>query len=252
MILTAHLKVFVPVTDATVTLGDPSIDVSLTNSRFGLMGEPLDDDAIVVAWNGGVHACPRTPRLRALEGVLAIRRAYGALGGATVIPDALARAARDELEEMQKHSPGVRSHILTSPWHVPARWFVPFRPEEREVSETADGPVIRYRAPYAAAADRVNEALEVLEGVDLPESVVGELDELGAWLAEFRGASMVELDYGSVSRMFTPEDILQDDSVDNVRRALEAVRAGDWETVAEHYGAVAYRWSPAMAVAYSS
>jgi hypothetical protein len=252
VILTAHLKVFVPVSDATVTLDDRSVDVSLTNSPFGLMGESLDDDAIVIEWNGGIHACPRTPRLRALEGVLAIRRAYGALGGATVIPDSLARAARDELEEMQKHSPGVRSHILTSPWHVPARWFVPFHPEEREVVETTEGPVIRYRAAYAAAAARVNGALEALEGVDLPESVVGELDELGAWLAEFDGASVVELDYGSVSRMFAPEDIRQDDSVENVQRALDAVRSRDWETVAEHYGAVAYRWTPAMAVAYSS
>lgn len=254
VILTAQLKVYVQVEDATVTLDDrsASVDLSLTSNRFGLIGESLEESVIVVEWRGERHACPRTPRLRALEGVLAVRRAYGSLGGATVIPDELARAARDELEELQRRRPDVRSHILTSPWHVPTRWFVPFRAEDREVAETAEGPVIRYRTAYRTALRRVDEALDLLEGVNLPDSVAGELDELRSWLIEFDDASLVELDYGTVSRMFADEELHGDDSADQIHQALAAVRARRWEDVAEHYGAVVYRWTPAMAVAYSS
>ena len=58
-----------------------------------------------------------------LEGVLAFHHAYRELGGEAVIPDRW-RTGGDELRGWSKGSRWPGSYILTSPWHVPLRWFI--------------------------------------------------------------------------------------------------------------------------------
>lgn len=254
VILTAQLRVYTPVVEAEVTL-EPAVVLKVrpVNGPFGLVAEPMAEDAIVTRWKGQPYSCPRTPRLRVLEGVLAVRRAYGRLGGVSMISDDVVRAARDELEELQRDDPGRRSHILTSAWHVPLRWFVPFHPSERERHSDADGrPTVRYRAAMNDAVMRTEHAVEVLTTSGLPDTSTADVSELADWMAEFPASSMLELDYGEVARMLPEADLEADNSVADVWEAIDALDAGDWERAGEYYGEIVYRWTVPMAVAYSS
>ena len=61
-----------------------------------------------------------------------------------------ARAARD-LARLRRRDPRAVSFCHQSPWHVPIRWFVLFRDEERRLSEDEHGPTPA-ALPHADAA----------------------------------------------------------------------------------------------------
>ncbi|MDH4117349.1 MAG: hypothetical protein OEX04_20715 [Acidimicrobiia bacterium] len=252
MIKTAQLRVYEPVVDTEVSL-EPAVTVKIPprRDRFGIVGESMVEDALIAEWRGVRYICPRTPALRALEGVLAIRRAYGQLGGGAVVGDELARAARTELETRQAEHPQERSQILTSAWHVPMRWFVPFHPSGKEIV-TGEFTTVRYRTALAAGMERLDRAVEILSRAEIPDSTTMEVEELRTWLEPFSTKAMVELDYGDVARMFQVPELAIDDSVADVWAALDALAAGEWEKAGEHYGALVYRWTGAMSISYSS
>jgi hypothetical protein len=187
-----------------------------------------------------------------LEGVLAVRRAYGQLGGGAIVPEAIAREARAALDALQAEDPEARSHILTSAWHVPMRWFVPFHPSAREFVEAHGGRTIRYRTALLAALERMDRAIEILSKSEIPETMVGEVEELRAWLEDFDVGCMLELDYGDVAELFSDGELATDDSVADVWAALDALGADRWEDAGDHYGSIVYRWTAPMSVAYSS
>ena len=61
---------------------------------------------------GVTYVCPRFPRLRMLEGVLAFNNAFP---DAALIPKTELVSASEELTRLRDQSPAVRSHILTFP-----------------------------------------------------------------------------------------------------------------------------------------
>jgi hypothetical protein len=254
VIKTAHLRVYQPMgTRAEVTI-EPAVSVKIPprSGRFGIEGESMEDDAIITEWHGNEYVCPRTPTLRMLEGVLAVRRAYGQMGGGAIVPEEIARDARRELDALQEQHPEYRSHILTSAWHVPMRWFVPFHPSAKELVRTDGYLTIRYRTTLTAAVERLDAAILVLSKTEIPDTMVSEIEELRSWLEPFDDDTMVELDYGDVGLLFTTADLALDDSVAEVWNALEALGKDEWELAGDHYGQLVYRWTAAMAVSYSS
>ena len=96
--------------------------------------ETTADDAFTVEWEGRRYVCPRYPRLRMLEGAVAFNATHP---GSMLLPDLTAQRLATELDAIRAEAPDARSYILTSPWHVPLRWFVPFLPEQKEVYELA-------------------------------------------------------------------------------------------------------------------
>ncbi len=254
MIRTAYLRVYVPEQHAPAS-GLTQVgrgDVPVFISDLGLMVESMGEDGLRADWKGKVFVCPRTPRLRMLEGVLAVRRAYGGVGGTSVIPEETARAAAEELQALQDENPSIRPYILTSAWHVPFRWFVPFSPLVREVVERNGVRSLRYRVPHREAMERVSTALEILRRSDIPDSIISELEELGDWLSDFPAEAMVELDYGSVSGNFSDAELALDQSVEDVWDSLDALDVGDWDTAGTAYASVVSRWAPSMSVSYSN
>lgn len=227
------------------------VEIPLRSVRYGLSGESMAEDAYFTEWHGEPYVCPRTPRLRVLQGVLAVRRSYGHLGG-RVIPESVAREARKELAGLHAQSPGIRPSILTSAWHVPMRWFVPFAPSQRELGETDGRFTIRYRTDYIAAMARLDQAIMVLEGSSIPDSVAAEVGELKNWLGDFGVDSMLELDYGTVADMFSNADLLIDESAADVWKALDAIEDGVMEEAGISYQRMVARWSQSMAVSYSN
>ncbi len=252
MIPAAHLRVYEPALSMpSVPLVVGSVASPVVSGRYGLVAESMQEDGYHAEWRGESYLCPRTPRLRLLQGVLAVRRSYGQLGG-SVIPEAIARQARRELAGLHAEYPGLKPHILTSAWHVPMRWFVPFPPQSRELLGEGDELRIRYRTDHISAIARLDQAIRILEESSVPEGVAVEVGELRNWVSEFGVESMLELDYAGVAGLFSNDALVMDDSAADIWAALEALEDGDWGEAGICYSRMVARWSVPMSVSYSN
>jgi hypothetical protein len=210
--------------------------------------EPVTDDAYTARWRGASYVCPRYPRLRMLEGVLAFRSSHP---GSALASEPAVRWAADELARIRHERPAARSYILTAPWHVPLRWFAAFDPSEREMYERPDGTVsIRYRTGVAEAAGRVERAVEILDDAGFGDGVVEDVRRLAHWLREFAGDGMLELDYDGVAELFPDGELAFDESAADVWSSLQALERLDYDEAGVSYAEVASRWAPAQALAY--
>lgn len=218
---------------------------------YGILSEAEGDSYWAVEWNGERLVCPRNLRLRVLESTVAFANAFRGMT-AGIVPEAAARAADRELKAYHRNHPEHRSHILTSAWHVPVRWFSAFEASEKEVYDGPDGPRIRYRTDITAALRRVRAAHTILLRIAVFAGPAQELEQLLDWLEPFPEASMLELDYGDVSSLFDPHDLVFDDSCDQIRHSLEALATGDLVRAGECYGRVVTRWAPAFSVTFSN
>jgi hypothetical protein len=254
VIKSAYLRVYLPEDEFGAC--DPHVGDQGVRTRrwepYGFVGESMVDDAWVAEWQGRRFVCPRRPQLRMLEGVLALHRALETWGRPIIIPEAVARQADRELTQLRRREPDIRSHILTSAWHVPLRWFVAFDHTERLLDARHLHPQLRYRTALSTARNRIERAVEVLAGAEMPDPIVGELRALGSWMADFPDNAMIELDYGGVAELFPDADLILDDSVAEVWASIDALDADDWETAGDHYGALMARWAPIFAVTYSN
>lgn len=219
--------------------------------EFGLLSEGDSDSHLSVEWKGHTVVCPRHLRLRVLESTVAFAGAFRGLG-AGLVPPEVAQAADRELRSYLAENPNHRSHILTSPWHVPVRWFTAFDPAEREVYQTELGPRLRFRTGINDARRRVRRAFDVLAKLDMFRGPAEELGNMLEWLEPFGEDSMLELDYAEVSELFDPQDLVLDDSCELVAESLEALAEGDMLRAGECYGKVVTRWAPAFSVTFSN
>jgi len=242
---TAYLRVYSP----DVSESDDPVPGFVR--AYGLLSELEGDGDWVVDWNGTRMVCPRNLRLRVLESTIAFANAFRGLGSG-LIPEAAARAADRELRQYQREHPSHRSHVLTSAWHVPVRWFTAFQPEDKEVYEVDGAPRLRLRVDLAVATKRVEHALGVLRGLEVFQGPAEELAQLHEWIEGFPPGSMLELDYHDVSGLFDPQDLVFDDSVELVRRSVEALADGDMMAAGENYGRVVSRWASAFSVTFSN
>ncbi|MGH8914017.1 MAG: hypothetical protein ACRDZM_05805 [Acidimicrobiia bacterium] len=245
MTKTAYLRVYSP---DVPNSGDP---VPGFVRSYGLLSESVGEGDWVVDWNGVRMICPRNLRLRVLESTIAFANAFRGLG-AGLIPEAAARAADHELRQYHREYPDRRSHVLTSAWHVPVRWFTAFQPEDREIYEVDGSPRLRLRVDLEVGKQRVEHAVGVLRGLEVFQGPAEELAQLLDWIEDFTPGSMLELDYGDVSELFDPQDLVFDDSVELLRRSLQALSDGDMMAAGENYGRVVSRWAPAFSVTFSN
>ena len=252
MIRTAYLRVYLEATSSEVRGLPPAVTSRerVVDVGFGLTTEGPGEDVFLADWHGREYRCPRTPQVRMLEGLLAIRAASSQLGAYPLFSDSTAESARSELGSLRRSGRGT-SHILTSAWHVPMRWFVPFSGKERELVND-DALRIRYRENVGTALDRLRSAMEILDDAEVPSAIIDEVEELRAWLEDFDRSAMLELDYGSVARAFDETDLVLDESVDDIWASLDALAADDWETAGNRYGSLVTRWAVPMAVGYSN
>ena len=193
--------------------------------------------------------CPRNLRLRVLESTVAFERV--SWPRIRPHPRGGGPGRRQRASPLPPGASGCRSHVLTSAWHVPVRWFTAFQPEDKEVYEV-EGSRIRLRVDLAVGRKRVGHALGVLRGLQVFQGPAEELAQLSEWIDSFPGESMLELDYSTVSTCSPRRELVFDDSVELVRRSIEALADGDMMTAGENYGRVVSRWAPAFSVTFSS
>jgi len=255
MTIAAYLRVYVPAsrTDGPVL---PHVEDRSGSARvlrageYGLSAESARDDAFVIDRDGTRYVCPRNPRLRMLEGLLAFRHAYGESVASALVPEEVADRAADELDRIHDRFPGVKSHILTSPFAIPLRWFSVFRQSERIIDETDGVMTIRYRTELSEGLLRLRRAAQIIEGAGFDETVIEQVGDLVRWLEEFPRDAIVELDYGGVTSLFDDTDLVLDESAADIAASLEALEREDYEAAGEHYGTAAARWAHAHALAY--
>jgi hypothetical protein len=224
----------------------------LRRSAFGVWGEEPRNDAFITTYDGRRYVCPRHPRLRMLEGIVAFRAAYPGLTASLLVPEDMASDAMRELERIRTAGP-VRSHILTSPWHVPLRWFAAFTPGERELLDVEGGGVsIRYRTLQGDALRRLRRVLDVLGEAGFEDYVVDQVGDVIDWLDGFPAEALVELDYDEVASLFADGDLVFDDTAADIAAVVEALESGDLEAAGEAYATAATRWSHAQAIAHAN
>src|SRR6266700_513966 len=128
---------------------------------------------------------------------------------------------RSESDDDPALAAPARLHILASTWTVPLTWFVPFAPAERWLS-LGEG---RARAA-------------VLE----PARAVGDLAEVGRWLEDFHPYSLVELDYGGLVHLVSDDALCADQSVAELRAAIDGAARGEYELAVAMYMRARDRW----------
>lgn len=220
----------------------------MQNSRY-VWDESLTDDGIYTEWRDGQYVCPRNVRVRMIEGILAFSRTYPMM---PTISESQRSEYVTELNRLRRDTAYSRSHILSSAWHVPLRWFTAFRSTELDLYETDAGPSIRYRASVGDAIDRVRWAKSVLDGAGLGEQVVERVHDLERWIMAFAADCLLELDYGAVADSFPHGDLVFDESAEDLRTSLLALEAGDYETAREAYEKVARRWATPQSHTFSN
>lgn len=249
MIKAAYLRVYVP-GEVSPEQGPSSFEGLRQVSDYGLVAESLKDGSLVATWNDVRYVCPRNPRLRMLEGLLAFRNAYPGLTAELLIPEEIAERAAEELESLRSSEPEARSHILASPWHVPLRWFAAFDPNERIIEQHDGVRDIRYRTDVGIADSRLTRALNILQDAGFQDAVIDQVQELASWVAGFDADSMLELDYGGVAELFSDGNLALDETAADIQASLKALENGELDEAGEHYARAASRWADAQALTY--
>lgn len=256
VIHTAYLRVYV-LDDEAVPLPDhvvprlPPRSV-IVSGTYGVWEESLREDALRLEFEGRGFVCPRYPKLRMLEGLLAFHNSFPGMGGSVLVPEEVVSRAAAELEAMHREQPEARSHILTSPWHVPLRWFAAFEPTQRELVQSEEGTTIRYRTKLADAARRLSRTTTTLKEAGFDESVIDPVVGLSSWLDDFPEEAIVELDYGSVAELFGDTELALDETAADVAASLDALDSGNFDEASDYYTSAASRWALAQARMYAN
>lgn len=227
-------------------------------------------DAYVRRSDGMVYVSPWQTRLRSWMAFTRFRESLPAAVTDAFVPAPLADQVADEFERWKRQSHTVRSHILSSTWHIPIAWFVPFVAAERwlvltprsEIDDHADragdgvhagqegdsrvtpAPVrtLVYVTSMAEARRRVERAVAVVRGGLGEDRTWSGVQTVGWWLSEFHAEALVELDYGGLVQLFDDQALNADQSVAEASVALTGMEQGKAELTLAMYRRLLTRW----------
>ena len=215
---------------------------TVPEGRLGLLSPADGDHADVRLEEGTYYVCPWRTKIRLLASLLSLRESTPPDMVDALVTEAEARRAARELARLRRRGSPAVPFILQSPWHVPIRWFVLFEDDERQLVDGEDGYHMYYRSTVGTARKRVDDALTIIRSSDLAP-LVDLVGDLARWLAAFDQRSIVELDYGSVSALFSWDELDNDHSAREVQESVQALGAGDTNRAADAYQAAASRWA---------
>jgi hypothetical protein len=210
---------------------------------LGILAQAEEEEADVRLQDSEYYVCPWRVRIRILASLLSVRESTAPEVADAIVPEAEARRAAKELSRLRRRDPSSVPFMLESTWQVPIRWFILFHDDERRVVEAPDGQSrIVYTTTASRAKRRVGWALSIVRRTDL-EPLVGLLSDMSEWLASFDDRSLVELDYASVARLMTWNDMDEDHSAREVEEAIDALGGGEIARSGEIYQGLAGRWA---------
>ena len=214
--------------------------------NMGLLAPVEAEDANLRLVDGAYYVCPWRTRIRMLSSLLALRdTAVGEMAD-VLVPEADAKRAARELSKLRRRDPSAVPFMMQSGWHVPIRWFTLVKDKERRLVERDGAFHLSYETTVGKARRRLDWALSVVRRTEL-EPLQDMLTELQVWLANFDRRSILELDYASLNRLFTWDELDDDHSARDVEEAIEALDASELSRSADLYQAVAGRWAEVRA-----
>ena len=215
----------------------------LAMGRLGLLAPADGNDADIRLVDGEYFVCPWRTRIRVLASLLSLRETSVPEMADALVPENDARRAARELARLKRRDPSAVPFMLQSAWHVPIRWFILVKDDERRLVEREDGRYnLKYETTVGKARRRVDWTLAVVRKSEL-EPLTDLVADLQRWLASFNRRSIVELDYASLSNLFTWDELDDDHSARDVLEAIEAIDAGELARSADVYQQVAGRWA---------
>lgn len=223
----------------------------VTFTPLDVVPQEETDEAYVLRTPRGLLVCPRQDRLRSW---MALTEFRGELPDHLIdhfVPAQVVGQADHDYAQWRAVHPDAVPRILTSTWHVPARWFVLFVVEEREL-DLGGARSLVYRASMADARRRAARALRVMRKAYEDGEIVESLEEVARWLEEFHPHAVVELDYGGLVDLLDDEALQADDSPRDVAFAVRALAEGDTDRATDAYRRLAHRWEAVQALEHAS
>jgi hypothetical protein len=201
-----------------------------------------DVDVLVLGGTSGEPlVCPLDTRARAAAAVLSFLGSEAPVLRSCALPVPEPVARRQAEAAMTELGPGA-AHVVSASWTVPLPWFALVDPEERQLR--LDGRRrVWWRVPMGRARARAAQAERIVRtGLD-DSGPADVLAETATWLDRFDRSSVVELDYGGVVELVDDEALRNDDSADQVRDALQALREGDTAAARASYDRLREFWA---------
>jgi hypothetical protein len=241
---------------AACALEQAAVAAALVHRRLPVLG----DHAHVLEVDGVTLVSPWRTTVRAQEALLDFCSELPDVVVDAFTSKTLLESAEVELDRWRAERGTVTTHVRTSTWQVPLRWFVLVDPQEREVQlgepVEADGVGLArrtgrslvYRTPMSRARRRVAQALQVIRTALQDTAVTQGLEELGRWLEEFHPRSLVELDYGGLVHLLDDAELSQDESARDMASALRHLGDGDGAAASVAYQRMTARMRALQAV----
>ena len=156
-----------------------------TGEGIGLLAPADGEHAEVRVIEGRTYVAPDRMRMRVLAAMLSLREAEDLELADRFVTKKVARHARRQLARHRRRDPHAVAFVHESPWHVPIRWFVLFRDEDRRLADDERGRMrLRYGTTTRRAMRRAQNAIPILRRSDL--GPIGELlIDLHQWMAAF-------------------------------------------------------------------
>jgi hypothetical protein len=147
------------------------------------------------------------------------------------------------------------SHIITSTWSIPPRWFALFAPEDRLRGNNEPGVFTILRTLIANAKQRATFTHQSVLSAFGSGPIETEINDLIKWLEIFDHRSIVELDYGGLANYLNNLLILNgeaglaaDTSVEDVASSIAGLASGDGALASRGYERLVSRWRKVAAM----
>jgi hypothetical protein len=169
------------------------------------------------------------------------------------------KVVNDSMQNILQSIEDKVSHILSSTWSIPPRWFALFSPEERIRGVDDNGYFSILRTSISSAKDRCTFTHQTVMSAFGEGIVEGEVAELLSWLEIFDRKSIVELDYGGLatflhnSLLLNGESGLEaDSSIEDVNSSIAELASGDGALAGKGYERLVTRWRRVAALESAS
>ena len=151
------------------------------------------------------------------------------------------------------------SHILTSNWSIPPRWFALFSPEDRKRGVIKDTYLTIFRTSIARAKIRCKFTHQAVLRAFGEGTVESEVAELLSWLEFFEEGSILELDYGGLATYLNKllvdngeAGLDADTSVEDVSSSIAGLASGDVALAGRGYERLISRWRKVSALEFAT